>query len=427
MVGTLKERVKQGAFCSVQLTIDGLQDILLEIIDMMNDQKNQIENIQNEKADKSDIRDLQQKVDSNKEETDKKLRELEKLINDKNNEILDKINSIDKKADDALQIALDAKNRLDNLDNGLTSEQLESLQHQLQDLQSRIDAVDKGSRDRDSDIQSQIQAFKSQFDDHEQQNTDKFNELEQMIRDLRDNCATKDDLSKLKEMVDEIQNRKPASVETKIIERTVKEEYPVREPAPRGEDPNALREIKARLDEHEQRITKLENQPEINVDSLLEQIRKLQADIQSRPDRDMIERLFEKFKKSLNELADAINQKDNGSDKANYATKKDLKRLEKMIKSIKVEFGETAAAAKNSKCLSCGRGFRTVAGLIPDSETAAILGVAPISHVCDGVNKPCFVYGSDHELYYSSSPRGKTFVASGTRSDPKRDKKSLTK
>jgi hypothetical protein len=141
---------------------------------------------------------------------------------------------------------------------------------------------------------------------------------------------------------------------------------------------------------------------------LRDQIAGILRELQERPDRLMIERLFEKFKASLSNLADTI-KKSQGDDK-NYATMEDLKRLEQMFRATTVEFEEAAAARKSTRCLSCGRGYRQVTGAIPDETTLAVLGAAPISHLTND-QKPCFVYGSDHELYYAASPRGKTFVA----------------
>jgi hypothetical protein len=124
----------------------------------------------------------------------------------------------------------------------------------------------------------------------------------------------------------------------------------------------------------------------------------------------MIERLFDKFKTSLANVADLIKHGQN-ADKQ-YATIDDLKRLEQLIRSTNQDFEEAAAAKKSTCCLSCGRPYRTVTGAITDEETMMILGAAPISHVTNE-QKPCFVYGSDRELYYAASPRGRTFVAPG--------------
>ena len=419
----LIDKVKKGGFLPIQVTLDGLQDILVDIIEMIQDQKEQIEDLKKEKADKSDIEKLDQKIDDNKEETDKKLKELEKLINDKNNELLERLNNVEKKADDALNTANETRDQFGNLNGGISSDQLKDLQDQLKELRDKIENVEQNSREKDNDLESQIQALKSQFVDHNNNNESRFNELERLIRELGDKYATKYDLDKLNSKIDSISHKS----EPQVIERTTvkHEEYPVREPPPR--DDSELNALKAKVEDHERRITKLEERPDVNLDDILEKIKKLQADIDSRPDRDLIERLFEKFKESMNGLVDMINANKKEDDGSNYATKKDLKKLEKMIKSITMEFEEAAAARKSTKCLSCGKGYRTIAGVIPDSEQAAILGVAPISQVCDGINKPCFVYGSDHELYYSSSPRGKTFVASSARSDNRRDKKSVTK
>jgi hypothetical protein len=144
------------------------------------------------------------------------------------------------------------------------------------------------------------------------------------------------------------------------------------------------------------------------VAGLQDQIAAIIRDLHERPDRLMIERLFEKFKTSLTNLADMI-KKGQTEDK-HYATIEDLKRLERIFRAARVEFEEAAAARKSTRCLSCGRGYRQVTGAIPDETTLAVLGAAPISHLTHD-QRPCFVYGSDHELYYASNPRGKTFVA----------------
>jgi hypothetical protein len=137
----------------------------------------------------------------------------------------------------------------------------------------------------------------------------------------------------------------------------------------------------------------------------------LRKELFERPDRVTIEGLFEKFKSSLANIADAVAKKRDGSD---YARMDDLRKLEARLLSLGGASSEEAAAARRSMaCLSCGRPYRTVAGSIHDEETLALLGAAPISHITNET-KPCFVYGSDHELYYASSPRGKTFVAPST-------------
>lgn len=139
----------------------------------------------------------------------------------------------------------------------------------------------------------------------------------------------------------------------------------------------------------------------------------IKRDLAGRPDKAMIERLFEKFKAAMNGLAESMGRKGDDSDKRVYATMDDIKRLETNINQMNMEWEEAAAARKSTCCLSCGRPYRTVTGAITDEATMAVLGAAPISHLTTGEqNKPCFVYGSDNELYYSSSPRGKTFVAS---------------
>jgi hypothetical protein len=132
----------------------------------------------------------------------------------------------------------------------------------------------------------------------------------------------------------------------------------------------------------------------------------------------MIERLFEKFKSSLTNVADLI--KKGQGDTGRYATVDDVKRLEATFSSINQEFEEAAAARKSTCCLSCGRPYRQVTGAIQDDATLAILGAAPISHLTND-QKPCFVYGSDHELYYSSSPRGRSYAS------PQLEKRNRTK
>ena len=148
------------------------------------------------------------------------------------------------------------------------------------------------------------------------------------------------------------------------------------------------------------------------IAGLPEAIEDIKRDLASRPDKAMIERLFEKFKSAMNGLANSLGRKTDDSDKRAYATMDDIKRLENSLHQMNMEWEEAAAARKSTCCLSCGRPYRTVTGAITDEATLAVLGAAPISHLAMGeTNKPCFVYGSDNELYYSSSPRGKTFVA----------------
>jgi hypothetical protein len=134
----------------------------------------------------------------------------------------------------------------------------------------------------------------------------------------------------------------------------------------------------------------------------------LRQELFERPDRGTVEGLFEKFKVSLSNIADAVAR---GHDcERDYARMEDLRRLEARLLSTNPTNEEAAAARRSMACLSCGRPYRTVTGSIHDEETLALLGAAPISHLTNDM-KPCFVYGSDHELYYASSPRGKTFVA----------------
>jgi hypothetical protein len=144
------------------------------------------------------------------------------------------------------------------------------------------------------------------------------------------------------------------------------------------------------------------------VADLRAKVEQILRDLADRPDRAMIERLFEKFKGSLANVADMI--KRGQADDKHYATMDDMKRLENLITSVNHDFEEAAAARKSTCCLSCGKPYRIVAGAITDEQTMAVLGAAPISHVTNE-GKPCFVYGSDRELYYSATPRGRTFVA----------------
>ncbi|EAY20082.1 hypothetical protein TVAG_365900 [Trichomonas vaginalis G3] len=177
------------------------------------------------------------------------------------------------------------------------------------------------------------------------------------------------------------------------------------------------------LDDHEKRIKALEDKlKEMQeladklglIDDLSNEVKRLQGEIEQRPTKDLIERLFEKFKQSMGQIADMIKQQKSDNGDGQYATKEDLNRIESLVKSFSVEFEEAAAARKCTKCLSCGRGYREVSGALPDKESAQILGAAPISAVMDGVNKPCFVYGTDKELYYAANPRGKSFVVRGS-------------
>lgn len=145
---------------------------------------------------------------------------------------------------------------------------------------------------------------------------------------------------------------------------------------------------------------------------LRDQVAKLTRDVNDRPDKQLIERLFEKFKSSMNDLANMVKNGQPSSHEpgTKFATENDVKRLESFIKQLVQEQDEAAAARKCVKCLSCGQGYRQCTGSITDAETATILGAAPISHVVPD-QKPCFVYGSDNELYYSSSTKGKTFCS----------------
>jgi hypothetical protein len=146
-----------------------------------------------------------------------------------------------------------------------------------------------------------------------------------------------------------------------------------------------------------------------NFEAVREVIDRIVRDLAGRPDRPLIERLFEKFKASLNNVAEMMARQ--SPEARGLATIEDVRRLETILRAMNQEFDEAAAARKSTCCLSCGRPYRTCTGAIQDDDVVQILGAAPISHLTNDVQKPCFVYGTDHELYYSSSPRGKTFVA----------------
>jgi hypothetical protein len=153
------------------------------------------------------------------------------------------------------------------------------------------------------------------------------------------------------------------------------------------------------------------------INYLDEQVARILRELADRPDRSMIERLFEKFKASLAAAMGKFSDRDAGA--GNWATKDELKRLEFAISEINRDWEEAAAVRKSTVCLSCGKPYRTCAGSIVDDETKAVLGAAPIAHISGTTEqKPCFVYGSDHELYYSASPRGRTFVAPSSQSRP---------
>ena len=180
-------------------------------------------------------------------------------------------------------------------------------------------------------------------------------------------------------------------------------------PADQGE---ALSQLRSQLMALSQNVQDNDNKTNQKLNEHSDQISRILKELADRPDRKMIERLFEKFKQSLNNIADLVNKNKGDDEKSsNYATLDDIKRLENLMRSVNNEYEEAAAARKSTCCLSCGRPYRTVTGAIQDEATANVLGAAPILHVAQDSSKPCFVYGSDHELYYSSSPRGKTFVA----------------
>ena len=185
--------------------------------------------------------------------------------------------------------------------------------------------------------------------------------------------------------------------------------------SPEGRE--ALQQLREELTGLQQTVADNDAKTQGQINDLSNQIASILRDLADRPDRNLIERLFEKFKASLANVADMINKQPQ-ADTKNFATREDLKRLEKLLSSMNTEYEEAACARKSTCCLSCGRPYRQVTGAIQDEKTLQILGAAPISHVTNDT-KPCFVYGSDHELYYSDSPRGKTFVAPSTKSSGK--------
>ncbi|EAY20322.1 hypothetical protein TVAG_192980 [Trichomonas vaginalis G3] len=163
------------------------------------------------------------------------------------------------------------------------------------------------------------------------------------------------------------------------------------------------------LSQLSQRLAALEQQLSDQNASTDEELKKINRDLNDRPNRALIERLFEKFKSSIGNVIQMVQAKEGNDGK--FATVDDVKRLENLIKHMTQEFDEAAAARKCTKCLSCGMGYRTVTGSIQDSETAQILGAAPVSMVTQSPGKPAFVYGTDNELYYSMNGTGRTFAS----------------
>ena len=174
----------------------------------------------------------------------------------------------------------------------------------------------------------------------------------------------------------------------------------------------ALAQIREELTNLQKRVGDDENNNKKKFNDIDEELKRIARDLADRPDRSLVERLFEKFKESLNGVVNMIDGKQGLGNNKNYATLDDLKKVEQLVKNITQEFDEAAASRKCNKCLSCGRGFRVTTGAIQDQETMSILGAAPISAIAETTTgKPTFVYGSDNELYYSSSPRGRSFCS----------------
>lgn len=156
------------------------------------------------------------------------------------------------------------------------------------------------------------------------------------------------------------------------------------------------------------------------IQSLLDKIDQLSKEIAERPNKTVIDQLFGQFKNSFNQILEMLQKSQ--TNKKQYATKDDLRRLENNLKSVNNELEEAAAARKSMKCLSCGQPYKIVTNSIQDQETMSLLGAAPISQVLSGEQKQTFCYGTDHELYYSNSPKSRPFIASPKPpSTPKQD------
>lgn len=134
-----------------------------------------------------------------------------------------------------------------------------------------------------------------------------------------------------------------------------------------------------------------------------EDINIVKQDVDARPDRLMVEQLFAQFKKSFAGIIEMFEVAQSQS--LNYATVEDVERIEGQIRQINNEAEEAAAARRGMTCLSCGQHYKTLTNAIQDPETKTILGAAPISQVVPSEQHQTFVYGTDRELYYSSSPR----------------------
>lgn len=175
-----------------------------------------------------------------------------------------------------------------------------------------------------------------------------------------------------------------------------------------------LTQLTARVNDNETHANTKFADIDEKLKQIFDRLDALNRELESRPDRLFIERLFDKFKTSMNTIADQISKK-SVPENSNFATLEDIKRVENTVKQMNMEFEETAAARKSTCCLSCGRPYRMVTGAIQDEQTLAVLGAAPIVHLAQDNQKPCFVYGSDKELYYAQTPRGRTFVAPNPR------------
>jgi len=302
-----------------------------------------------------------------------------------------------------------------------------SIRIELNTLQSRTNSLDSQLRS----IIDKVDSIYSQIADHDTILKDSrimFSSIQDSIRDLNNR------ISKLKntENSNEKSNMcEKTEINTRSIDDNLNDIPPMTIRPPSGSSSRyprqnnsspvqtqqtdyseMIKQMQQDLSNMNNRINENESAISERIHGLNDLIQNIASSLHDRPDREMIERLFEKFKSAMANLAATINN--NETDKR-YATHEDIKRLESMLKTTALEWEEAAAARKNMKCLSCGMGYKSVTGSIQDNETMTILGAAPISHVTDSM-KPGFVYGSDHELYYSSSPKGRSFCVTPRKS-----------
>lgn len=445
----LFEKIKNGGFLPLQLTLEPLQQILIELMELIKSQNGRIEKMEKERVDSSQLQDLKNLIDKNYNELSQKINDvgkdckeassLAKDASDKVNSMLndfDKlreiVNSHDKtikevlspRADQNTKDIAEIKDMLNNLKDGVDGLSEKSKDHEqkisnhdgsIEDMKKEIENIKnqlENTKPRDNSPAKESASGNGSFVDLED-----FEKLSRRLADLgtQVNKIQADIIPRIDD--EELRNR-IAALE-RGLQKGDDDGYKPRPPSAsstksRSLDNEMLSKLRSDVDVHEDRINGLDELRKLS-EELKGKLAKLQADIDSRPDRGLIEKLFEKFKESMNNLADSIAGKGKNKDSGKgFATLEDLKRLENLIKQVTLEFDEAAAARKSTKCLSCGMGYKQVSGSIQDAETAAILGAAPINHVVQGSERrPCFVYGSDNELYYSVSPRGRTFAATG--------------